>query len=276
MRKFSSFYWSVLIVAPLFVASCKNRTTTETDAHGNSVIKEWYNNKQLKSVKTILNQELNDYVLISYDHDGGLLDSARYINDTLEGMRRFYEEKTTLLHFENYHHGILEGIHKAVYSNGVTGFEGYRKNNMMVGEWKFHFANGHPITYEYYDSSGVMRYFRKYDDAGNVLKVDGMGMIQVKANISALDSTQTISGFVEAAIPPESTTIFTIENIKDGKVQEIYLEMVLHKPKTEWEIKFTEPGQKNLKYTITITDNKTGKKEESVSEQTIMVNPVNL
>jgi antitoxin component YwqK of YwqJK toxin-antitoxin module len=273
MRKFSSFYWSVLIVALLFITSCKNRTTTETDAQGNTVIKEWYNRKQVKSVKTILNQGLNDYVLISYDRNGKLLDSARYINDTLEGMRRFYEEKTTLLHIENYHNGFLNGIHKAIYNTGVTGFEGYRKNNKMVGEWKFNFADGHPITYEYYDSAGVMKYFRKYDDDGNVLRVDGIGMIQVKANTSSLDSIQIISGFVEAAVPPESTTIFTIENIREGKPQEIYLEMVLQKPKTVWEIKFTESGQKKLKYTITITDNKTGKKEESVSEQTIMVNP---
>ena len=65
---------------------------------------------------------------------------------------------------------------------GVTGFEGFRKNNLMVGEWKFHFSNGHPITYEYYDSLGAMKYFRKYDDDGNVLKVNGLGMIQIKSD----------------------------------------------------------------------------------------------
>ena len=144
----------------------------------------------------------------------------------------------------------------------------------MVGEWKFHFVNGHPITYEYYDSTGVMKYFRKYDDNGNVLKVDGLGLIQVKSDPSKLESSQTLFGFVEAAIPPGCTTQFTIENYKEGQASEKYLEMKLEQPKTDWEIIFAEPGQKKLKFTITITDNKTGKEEESVSEQTIMVNPI--
>jgi len=274
MKQFPFHYYSIFIVALISLASCNNKITKETDQHGNTVIKEWYNKSQVKSIKTILSKSVNDYIYILYDKDGRLLDSARYINDTLEGMRKFYEEKTTLLHTENYHHGLLNGTHKAIYSSGVTGFEGYRKNNLMVGEWKFHFVNGHPITYEYYDSTGVMKYFRKYDDNGNVLKVDGLGLIQVKSDPSKLESTQTLFGFVEAAVPPGCTTKFTIEKNNEEQASEKYLEMKLEKPKTDWEIIFAEPGQKKLKFKITITDNKTGKEEESVSEQTIMVNPI--
>jgi hypothetical protein len=274
MKQFSFYIYSLILIAIASFTSCGNRITNEKDQFGNEVIKEWYSAEQVKSVKTILDKNRNDYSFILFARDGSLLDSATYFNDTLEGTRRFYEEKTTLFHTENYKHGLLHGFHKAVYSSGVTGFQGYRKNNLMVGEWQFHFENGHPITYEYYDSSGVMKYFRKYDDNGNALKVNGLGMIQVKSDPSLLDSLQTLFGFVEAAIPPGCTTVFTIENVNAGQPATKFLKMKLEKPKTNWEIKFAEPGEKNLKYMITITDSKTGKKEESASEQTIMVNPI--
>lgn len=264
----------IVLVFSLFT-SCKNRITEETDQYGNKVIKEWYTKTRIKSIKTIFNIIPSDYLLVKYDKDGSLVDSVRYLNDTLEGMRKFYEGKTLLLHTENYRHGMLDGIHKATFTNGVTGFEGFRKNNLMVGEWKFHFANGHPITYEYYDSTGVMKYFRKYDDSGNVLKVDGLGMIQIKSDTSRLDSTSVLSGFVEAAVPSGCTTQFIIEEIKDGRAEKKHLDIKLDKPKSRWEIIFDEPGEKNLRYIITITDNITGKVEESVSEQNLIVNPVN-
>jgi hypothetical protein len=274
MKQLPFYFYSIFLLAIISLPSCKNTITTESDSAGNIVIKEWFNKNRLKSVKTILDENAGDYIYVVYNKEGFLLDSARYINDTLEGMRRFYEEKTTLFHTENYRHGLLNGPHKAVYKSGVTGFEGFRKNNLMVGEWQFHFADGHPITYEYYDSTGVMKYFRKYDNHGNVLKIEGLGMIRVKTDQSPLDSTLTLYGYVEAAIPPECTTSFTIENVKSDQSKEKLFEMTLEKPATDWEITFTEPGQINLKFTVTITDNRTGKKEESFSEQTIMVNPV--
>ena len=269
MKKLPFCTYCVFLLASFI--SCNNRITTETDQFGNEVIKEWYNQHKVKSIKTIFGKNRNECTYVLYDKDGGLLDSARYLNDTLEGTRKFLEEKTMLIHTENYRQGMLHGPHKAVYSTGITGFEGCRKNNLMVGEWKFHFSDGHPITYEYYDSLGIMKYFRKYDDDGNVLKVNGIGMIQVKSDQSNLDSLQTLFGFVEAAIPPGCITQFTIQEIKGGQPAGILLDEPLTAPKTEWKISFTEPGTKNLKYLVTITDKKTGKKEESVSQQTIQL-----
>ena len=271
MKQAPLYLTGIFIVTQITLFSCKNKTTQEKDPNGNIVVMEWYNKNKVKSVKTISGSNPNDFVYVEYTKDGTILDSARYINDTIEGTRKFYEEKTLLLHTENYTHGLLNGPHKAIYNSGVAGFEGFRKNNLMVGEWKFHFSDGHPITYEYYDSLGAMKYFRKYDDDGNVLKVNGLGMIQVKSDQSKLDSLQTLFGFVEAAIPPGCITQFTIQEIKDGQPAGILLDEPLTAPKTEWKISFTEPGTKNLKYMVTITDKKTGKKEESVSEQTINV-----
>ena len=269
MKQSHLYLTSIFIVTQILFISCKNKISQESDSSGNVVVKEWYDKSKVKSVKIISALNPSDFIYIEYAKDGTVLDSARYINDTIEGTRKYYEEKTQLMHTENYSKGLLNGPHKAIYSSGVTGFEGFRKNNLMVGEWKFHFSDGHPITYEYYDSLGVMKYFRKYDDDGNVLKVNGLGLIRVKTDQSKLDSLQTLFGFVEAAIPPGCTTQFTIQEIKDGQPAGILFEEKLIAPITEWKVTFTERGSKVLKYLLTITDNKTGKKEESASAQTI-------
>lgn len=274
MKKIHFCLACLLIIILVLFTCCKNRITEEVDKSGNRIIKEWFGKNRIKSIKILYAGAQNDYLLIQYHKSGNLVDSARYINDTLEGTRKFYESKTELLHTENYRHGVLEGIHKAVYSNGVSGFEGFRKNNMMVGEWKFHFANGHPITYEYYDSSGVMRYFRKYDDNGNVLKVEGIGMIQIKSDQTKLDSSGILSGFIEAVIPPGCKSRFNIEEDSDLKDRTKYLEVYVEKPKYHWEIKLEGSGEKNIKYILTITDNKTGIEEVSTSEQKILIHPV--
>ncbi len=274
MKKIHFCFSGFLVIILALFTGCKNKITEETDTSGNKIIKEWFGKNRIKSIKIFYQGVQNDYLQIKYNKKGNLVDSARFINDTLEGTRKFYESKTELLHTENYRHGSLEGIHKAVYSNGVAGFEGFRKNNMMVGEWKFHFANGHPITYEYYDSSGVMRYFRKYDDNGNVLRVDGIGMIQIKTDQTRLDSTGILYGFIEAAIPPGCKSRFTIEDDKNVTDRKKYLEVFINKPKYDWEIKLEEPGEKNLKYILTIIDNKTGTEEVSTSEQKVLVQPI--
>ena len=147
MKQAPLYLTAIFIVIQIALFSCKNKTTQDKDANGNIVVMEWYNKNKVKSVKTISGSNPNDFVYVEYTKDGTILDSARYINDTIEGTRKFYEEKTLLLHTENYHHGLLNGPHKAIYSSGVAGFEGFRKNNLMVGEWKFHFSDGHPITY---------------------------------------------------------------------------------------------------------------------------------
>jgi hypothetical protein len=271
MKKIHLCLPGLLITVLVLFTYCKNKITEETDTSGNKIIKEWFGENRIKSIKTLYQGAQNHYLIIQYNRKGNLIDSARYLNDSIEGTRKFYESKTELLHTENYRHGVLEGIHKAVYPNGVTGFEGFRKNDMMVGEWEFHFASGHPITYEYYDSSGVMRYFRKYDDNGNVLKVDGIGMIQIKSDQTRLDSTGILSGFIEAVIPPGCKSRFTVE--EDGAVtgRRKYLEVFINKPKYDWEIKLEGPGEINLKYILTIIDNKTGSEEVSASEQTVLV-----
>jgi hypothetical protein len=256
----------------IFFASCWNYTTKyHDDKTGNLVVKEWFSRNHIKSVKIFMDKSLKNYIYTSYNNDGSMKDSARYINDTVEGLRIYYEEGPGLMHSEYYVHGIMNGIHKAEYKSGITSFEGYRKNNLMVGEWKFHFINGNPITYEYYDSSGVMKYFKKYDDNGNIVMTEGTGLILVRADQTSIKTYELLKGIVEVAIPPGSETDLTIEEITGSQYQNPKINASLKNPRFEWEWKFADPGKKILRFSLKITDNKTSEWEVSTFEQIIYV-----
>ncbi len=230
------------------------------------------------SIKTILNQPLpismrirQIILFVSWSEDGQLMDSARYVNDTIEGLRKVYDNDAGLMHYETYHNGHLDGMHKAVYNNGVTSFEGYWKNYVKVGEWKFHFPEGNPITYEYYDSAGRIKYFRKYDEEGNVLKVEGSGLISVQANKSVVNPGEYVSGLIEAAVPPGCKTELHIFEILDSENSNSLMNIELLDPLQDWKIRFDTPGRKTLKFTINIVDQTTQKEEISSSQLDIQV-----
>lgn len=256
----------------IFLTSCWNYTTkNHDDKTGNLVVKEWYSRNHIKSAKIFLDKSLKNYIYVAYYNHGKMKDSAQYINDTVEGLRKYYEDGPGLMHSEYYIHGIMNGIHKAEYNTGITSFEGYRKNNLMVGEWKFHFVNGNPITYEYYDSSGVMKYFKKYDENGNVVMTEGTGLILVRIEKTTIKTSEILKGVVEAAIPPGTEAILTIEEITGSQYQNRKITASLKNPRFEWEWKFSDPGKKILRFSLRITEIKTGDNEVSTFEQIVNV-----
>ncbi|OQX78919.1 MAG: hypothetical protein B6D61_04490 [Bacteroidetes bacterium 4484_249] len=261
----------ILLIALLF--SCSSGFHDEFyDDNGNLVEREWYDKQNLESTTTYLNPDHTEYIYTSWYSDGRLNDSARYINDTLDGLRKFYEKNTGLVHYENYNYGVLNGVHKAVYNSGVTSFEGYRKDNWKVGEWKFHFPNGNPITYEYYDSVGKLLYFRKYDNEGNVLKETGKELIGVTIKQTSVNESESCTGFVEAAVPPGNKTILSIAEEIPGQNPDEFFTTEMKKPKIKWETRFDSPGDKKLLFTLKVKEIKTGEEETYTFEQKIKVN----
>lgn len=256
----------------MLISSCKNNLIEESfDDEENLVIKEWYNQDDIKSTTTYYNEDKSDYLFATWSEDGQLMDSARYINDTIEGLRKVYDSDAGLMHFETYHNGHLDGMHKAVYDNGVTNFEGFWKNYVKVGEWKFHFPEGKPITYEYYDSSGRLKYFRKYNEEGNGLKVEGSGLIGVYSDNKDVKSGELVTGLIEAAVPSGCHVELYIFEIKGETIVDSLLRVELLKPLKEWQVQFDSPGQKTLKFTIKIVDQTTRKEEISSSQMDIQV-----
>jgi antitoxin component YwqK of YwqJK toxin-antitoxin module len=192
------FFFLVSVLLSLFSCNQKNSKKEFQNDKGQLIIQEWYSLDKLKSETTYLKSDKSEYVYVAYNEDGRMIDSGRYVNDTITGFHKFYEDKTKLTHFENYKNGLLNGPHKAVYTGGVTSFEGYHKDGFSVGQWKFHYPDGRMITYEYYDSTGKVKYFRKYDDEGNTVKITGNGIIGV---FIQKPQTDTIKGIVEVAVP---------------------------------------------------------------------------
>ncbi len=178
--------------------------------NGQQVVQEWYNDKQIKSSITYLDKSGKSYVSVSYNREGRMIDSSTYKNDVITGLHKYYDAASGLTHVETYKNGVLNGVMKAFFDNGVTNFEGYMLNGSKVGEWKFHYKDGRSITYEFYDSSGNIKYFRKYDDAGAAGKVKGEGIIDVLLTPYKQDTALFIKARVTAATPPGCTTGLTV------------------------------------------------------------------
>ena len=259
------FHYSVwLLVSVLaFLFSCKQEKSTKEfqNDKGQLIVQEWYSVENLKSETTYLKSDKSDYIYVAYNQNGWMIDSGRYVNDTITGFHEFYEDKTRLRHFEHYENGLLNGTHKAIYSGGITSFEGYRKDGYLVGEWEFHYPDGRMITYEYYDSTGRILYFRKYDDEGNATKITGNGIIGIYISQS---SDNTYRGIVEVAIPDNCKTNLKIIQKENGRENTIFEKEVFQ---VNIPFSFNKTDNTILNFQLNITEKKTGKEETYSSEK---------
>ena len=263
-------YLIITFLFPVLFVSCNSSATKKEfcNDNGQKVVQEWYNDKQIKSNITYLNKSGKDYVSVIYNREGRMIDSATYKNEVLTGLRKYYDAGSGLTHFENNKNGVPDGVMKAVYDNGVTSFEGYMLNGSKVGEWVFHYQDGRVITYEFYDSSGNIKYFRKYDDAGAAEKVTGSGIIELLLNINKSDTATFVKAGTTLASPPGCHTELTI--INDGKTAVDAYHIT--KPKAEFVIPAATTGENKLNFKLTIKDKKSGKTEEYSLDKTINVN----
>jgi len=200
--------------------SCKPDLHKEYLNEKKQVVNEvWYTKHQIKSRTVFLTNDKSKYTIISYYEDGTLMDSATYVNQAIDGLRIYHDQPNDLTFIENHKNGTLNGPHKAVYANGVANFEGFRKNGFMVGEWEFHYPEGIPITYEFYDSTGRIIYLRKYDSNSNPLSTEGDGLISVvKLNSS---NEKMLKFEVVASIPPGCESSLEIKNMTNSIHQSI-------------------------------------------------------
>ena len=261
----TDFHPIILLVVfiSVFILSCNQENSKKEfqNDKGQLISQEWYSLDKLKSETTYLKSDKSEYVYVAYNRDGRMIDSGRYVNDTITGFHKFYEDKTKLTHFENYKNGLLNGPHKAVYGGGVTSFEGYEKDGFPVGQWKFHYADGRMITYEYYDSTGRVKYFRKYDDKGNTVKIKGNGIISLHLGESVQD---TIFGLAEIAVPDGCETLLKIS---------IDNNTVFEKKATQARLPFyfnkSEKGNTIADFQLMITESKSGKNENYSLKKTM-------
>ncbi len=266
------FHYSAWLIFPFlaFLFSCNQGNSIKEfqNDKGQLVVQEWYSVDKLKSETTYLKSDKSDYIYVAYNQNGWMIDSGRYVNDIITGFHEFYEDKTKLRHFEHYENGLLNGTHKAVYSGGITSFEGYRKDGFPVGEWKFHYPDGRMITYEYYDSSGRVKYFRKYDDKGNAVKITGNGIISVTFPKASKTLSDTTISLVEIAIPDGCEVNLKITQTETG-TEDIIFEKKVNQPRVPFSFISGKEGKTKLTFQLIITEKETGKEETYSVEKSI-------
>jgi len=262
----------LLFMFILLFTACKHNTIEEfTDKDGNQVIREWYNKSHIKSIKTFTNPERTSYRYMEFYRDGLLKDSAVFIEGRINGLHKFYDASSGLMHFENYKNGVLNGPQKAVFSSGISSFEGYRKDNNKVGEWKFYYPDGNMITYEYYDSTGRLKYLKKYDQDGSILKTDGSGLIDVVLQRTDFKLQEPVEGYAIVAIPFGCSIRLSIKDLTEGAIAKPFFDKQIVESPVFWAKTFNSTGTKKLLFTLILTDDQTGEKEQSVFEQPINI-----
>ncbi|MEZ5083599.1 MAG: hypothetical protein R2750_09130 [Bacteroidales bacterium] len=221
------------------------------------VIEEWFNDNQLKSRIVYFNEEKTDYSILQYDKNGNIKDSTIYVNNLPQGTRKIYDTSNDLLHIETYQNGILHGPHKAIYSSGVASFVGYQLNGNKVGEWKFFYPEGNPITYEFYDSTGRLNYFLKYEKDGHHLQSEGSGIIHVS---DIMEDNGNFFIDVLAAIPPNCSSILNVLLLQEGEEQILFDDEITSIRNTI-PLKTMDESNKEVRLNLSITDKKTGTSE---------------
>ncbi len=215
-----NYHMLLAVISLIVLYSCKNSTINEyKDRQDHLVMEEVYANNQTKTKIIYLNPDKTDYIYTSYYEDGTLMDSARYVNDSIEGKRIYYDESSDLKHIEHYKNGLLNGVNKAIYSNGTTSYEGYRLKGNKVGEWIFHYPEGAPITYEFYDSTGRLIYFRKYDERGRMVRTNGNPILYVSGTGRLInpDSAALEVVMVHPPLTPALLEVFISKDTKEGE-----------------------------------------------------------
>lgn len=237
--------------------ACNHTSKNEyTNSDGNRVVEELYTTSNLKSRTIFLSPDSSDYIFISYYENGDMQDSAHYINNLVEGLRKYYDQQGDLLHFENYKSGIFNGTHKALYSNGFSSFEGYHMNGYKVGEWTFHYPDGRPITYEFYDSTGRIKYFRKFDEKGNTTESNGSAIIGISVLQNEINNDTAIFEVISAYPPSYSIGL----EIMDKNENSLFNQTITTN-KTLCNLVFTEKGETDLEISLNMFDSEFGKAE---------------
>lgn len=218
MKKF--IYLTVVFVLLVVVACNRIERVQYQDKSGHTVDEEHYSNGRLKSKTQRLNEAGTDYIYTSYYDDGTMMDSMVFADEKLEGVKTYYDQASGLTHIEHYLHGIMQGENKAVYDNGVTSYQGFRQNGQKAGEWEFHYPDGRPITYEFYDSTGRLKYFRKYDENGAYQNSDGSVLIDAKISAETISIGDTVILQLLVARPPGCATKVEVKFNQEGMAPE--------------------------------------------------------
>jgi len=254
------------------IISCAKKSNIEyINDEGHLVREEFYKENKLKSRIVYINNDSSEYLQTTYYEDGSLKDSTHFINGKTSGFRTFYDQRADLLHLEHYEEGVLDGIHKAAYSNGVSSFEGFRKNGKMVGAWHFHYPDGNPITYEFYDSIGELKYFRKYGENGKQVSKKGVGIIYFPVTGGTIAAGSTLSLQILVAVPSLCKSHLEIKVQEPGDTWVTHFNQEVLSERIIFPFTFKNTGTYNFTFELNIFTAEDVKPESYLSETSFFI-----
>ncbi|MFU8843086.1 MAG: toxin-antitoxin system YwqK family antitoxin [Bacteroidales bacterium] len=262
----------ILFLFLTLLAACRqNKRNRHTLPGGDLLFEEFYSNGQLKSSKHFFNEAMTDYLYLAYYENGELMDSVAYDENVPEGKRVFFHQSSGIRHVEHYENGVLNGVNTGIYENGVRNYEGYRKAGEKVGEWFFRSPEGVNLTYEFYDSTGQLVYFRKYDEGGRYQKSNGEVLINAGFTNNQIDSGDSIFTGIVAAVPPGCESKLNVYLVHEQMEDTVIISRILASPRHEFGLPVSQPGMYKMAIQLTVTDLLTGKTEESKVEKKLTV-----
>lgn len=241
------------------------------NSSGQAVKEELFRNDRVKSRTVFLNEQRTEYILTNYYESGVLEDSAYYRDGVINGMRIYFNQEEGLLYEEHYSGGLLNGIQRAAYANGISSFEGFRKNGRMAGQWLFHYPDGNPITYEFYDSAGVLKYFKKYSEEGTSEDTKGSGIISLPVLPDTISAGSTAELVLLVAVPPHYEARLSV------KISEPEGNAVVHSDQEVTEetlvlpYSFEKPGTYTFYFDLTIQSTGGSASENYKAEQSFTI-----
>jgi len=93
-------------------ACMEGKKKTYVNDQGQQVSEIFYRNGILKSRFIYKDDSKRNYLYTTYFSDGMLHDSALYLRDTVKGLRKVYDRKNSLMHYETYKNGIVDPVSK--------------------------------------------------------------------------------------------------------------------------------------------------------------------
>lgn len=109
---------------------------------------------------------------LAFYPDGSKLEEARYVRDTLDGIRKRYFPSGSIQIEEPYRMGSFDGIFKSYYENSQLELEGAYVNNVMSGIWKRYYKNGQLLEEVRFENNEENGPFTEYHENGK-LKAKG-------------------------------------------------------------------------------------------------------
>jgi len=91
---------------------------------------------------TVVNDSIKDGTYKKFYGNGVLWDSCFYVNDTLQGQRKIYDDNGRLEIIENYKDGLLDGEYLVFYPDGKLKLKQFFKNNILTDTSYAYYENG--------------------------------------------------------------------------------------------------------------------------------------